>query len=725
MITRIAHLSDLHFPSRDEGVLKVLVDDVVRKRPDVVVVTGDLVNHGSWRASNWDEARIWLTNLAALIAESAGKAPKVLVLPGNHDVLFSGLFGFCAPAAWAFRNAFSAWTAESIVHDPAARLTFLLLDTNPRFAFGSAKGKAIDSRLDALKQALDRHPQEAAIRSSTKILLMHHHPLPVPFGGRDWLLETRRVDRLLQFVAENRIDLILHGHKHHATWSNLRIGATSDVQFFVEVVGAGSAFKAQGDHDPRGHNFNIIDIESNGVRRVRQFFKAGGAPRFSELLSARAEEQVNRMVLAHFRRPYRFQRFTWAVTTDAEGDAKNRMSYQGLVFNPGADAPLLVLPTDEVEIGQSSAYQLLHFAPSTAGASLVRTTEEGRDKTAVTFSVAPGAEQPAELLVQNHCLNAYVMDRTEAQERGLKLQDRGIMEFPLREIVEELCLELTFPAGFVFQNYRLEVLEPFEGANELHQEFTAKYSGVLRCETPHRLTAFLKCPAPNLRYRLSWDLPERLPGDSELGSGRVRRTQFEAFYLNLAGEGSTVESAAADVAREAIVAVFVHLWSTMEKQLGSLGLARFGHDAFAAFDVSMMVCDRTPAVPILRLVYWSGERSAPDVFKAFKLAIGEGNAGRAYRAGTLRVYDREVAAKNPKMNTLRDVAGGPKFLVLLSIPLLDPISHLPLGVVNVGSSSPLQADILRGLRPAHLQELAEVVHQEPLTGLLKAANLST
>ena len=331
MVTRIVHISDLHFPSRDRAVARRLHDAIVQMRPHVLAVTGDIANYPSlwWPFGRgaWAAALGWLRELAADIERQSGAPAVLLMVPGNHDVLLSGLTGWCWPAGRAFTMCFREWRRDQVFYQPRANVTFLLLDTNPRTAIFSAEGKAFAGRLKALRRAMDAHPDAARIGTSTKILLMHHHPLPVPFQGSDWLLQTRRVDRLLRAVAEMKIDVIVHGHKHRATWSHLRIGGTSVEPFFIEVLGAGSAMKA-GDHDPRGHNFNVIDVAPAGARHVRQFFKHPDADRFAETAASAAEDGLSRLIRSRFRQPYRARRLTWKVQADEEGDARNELAFE-------------------------------------------------------------------------------------------------------------------------------------------------------------------------------------------------------------------------------------------------------------------------------------------------------------------------------------------------------------------------------------------------------------
>ena len=107
--------------------------------------------------------------------------------------------------------------------------------------------------------------------------------------------------------------------------------------------------------------------------------------------------------------------------------------------------------------------------------------------------------------------------------------------------------------------------------------------------------------------------------------------------------------------------------------------------------------------PALRLVYWSREEDFPLVFRDFRLGVGRGNAGRAYKTCSVRMFDKARADENPKANTFVE-AGGPDYQAVLSMPLLDPRTQQPLGVLNVGVTTRLAADLPAALtRPTSLK----------------------
>lgn len=92
-MTRIAHLSDLHFGFHRAALAEPLLDRVNRAGADLVVVTGDVTHRG--RRGQYDQAAAFLSRIRA----------PLMVVPGNHDVpLYNLAVRYLAPYA-GFRRA--------------------------------------------------------------------------------------------------------------------------------------------------------------------------------------------------------------------------------------------------------------------------------------------------------------------------------------------------------------------------------------------------------------------------------------------------------------------------------------------------------------------------------------------------------------------------------------------------------------------------------------------
>ena len=690
MITRIVHISDLHYPSRDDTVARLLKAEIVRQAPDVLVITGDLVNHP---IAGYSKARRWIRDL--LQAFPADRRPRTLVLEGNHDVGFWGLVGL----GW-WRVIFRFWFREFQQPDvwflPESQLCFLKIDTNPRLLRLSAEGVVSWWRIRRLRRRLLRHPQAEQIQSAAKVFLIHHHVLPVPHQGGDFLLAMKKAHELLRFLAEQKVDLLLHGHKHRATWSHLRIGGSSTDTHFIEVVGAGAAMKST-DYDPRGHNFNLITIGGNGVRHVRQFFKRPQDPAFLETASSAGETALETLVQRGFQSSYRVKEIRWDVLVTDEGDARNTYSLDGLFFRRRQTKYQLELPKSEVEGGRSLPYKLQDFGGGSAWLS-------PEDSTSLLFRTQPEESAPAHAAMTNLDLNAYSLNQTEAAEKGLPNPKIDYLEYTLLDPVDTLTIAITLPEKFEFKDVILEVLEAGEQSSDLLNEpLSLNYTSGLSFPARNRIQLSLTGPSPHFRYRLQWALPEQVGEASP--RDLARRSLLERAHT----------TGGPQVLWPVLEAAIRILKEEIERQIASVA------GLLGEMEASLMVCDRTGPIPVLRIVAFNPRVTKPG----FTLPIGLGNAGRAYKKASVTFYDQLETRKHPDADTYVE-SDGRAHTFLLSAPLLNLECPTlpPLAVLNFGVFSSLEADLLRCLATIEaVASLQEKFLGEPLDILYKIAKL--
>jgi 3',5'-cyclic AMP phosphodiesterase CpdA len=198
----IAQISDLHVTVEgalvvgkvdSQATIAAAVDrlNALDPRPDLVVITGDLVNGpkpGEYEA------------LARLME------PLTLpwcAIPGNHDDR-AGLREFCAGQPWLPPDGpFFQYTID---HLP---VRIIALDTQ---APGEVPGVLCDQRLDWLADRLAEAPGRPTV------LLMHHPPYEIGIGFMDKLRCFGRVERLAELVERHpAIERILCGHVHRQT----------------------------------------------------------------------------------------------------------------------------------------------------------------------------------------------------------------------------------------------------------------------------------------------------------------------------------------------------------------------------------------------------------------------------------------------------------------------------------------------------------------------------
>jgi 3',5'-cyclic AMP phosphodiesterase CpdA len=195
----LAHLSDLHLGRSDETdrAAAHARDAVKAGAFDHAVITGDVTNRGR---------RQELERFEALFGPLIRRG-RVSLVPGNHDRLGDDM------GARLMRGG-------RVEIDRRDGLYLVRVDsTGPHNKFLLAgHGELDDEAMALLDDALDRAPADELV-----VVVLHHHPLPLPEEtfpeflstrlGWPWAAELRRGPELLARVR-GRCDLVLHGHRH-------------------------------------------------------------------------------------------------------------------------------------------------------------------------------------------------------------------------------------------------------------------------------------------------------------------------------------------------------------------------------------------------------------------------------------------------------------------------------------------------------------------------------
>ena len=193
-MTRLFHISDLHFGLEDRAALAWFRECVRREQPDAVLITGDLTMRA--RSHEFAAACDWIEALDV----------PVTVEVGNHDLPYFNPF---ARFFWPYRRIHRI---ERLVEREIelARLAVIPLKTTARaqwrldWSKGWVTGKALAKTL----AAIDALPQ------GTATLVTAHHPL-VEAGTRGRAL-TRGGARALRELAARGVAAVLTGHVHDA-----------------------------------------------------------------------------------------------------------------------------------------------------------------------------------------------------------------------------------------------------------------------------------------------------------------------------------------------------------------------------------------------------------------------------------------------------------------------------------------------------------------------------
>lgn len=241
----IAHLSDLHFGRHDETAAELLLADLSRTQPDVVVITGDLTQRARHR------------QFAAASAFLEKMPRPVIVIPGNHDVpLYDIVERFLGGLA-RYRRYIRAELQPFFADDEIA-----LLGLNTARSATFANGRISRRQAAAIKAVFSEVP------AGPLRLLGTHHPLAAPSAASN-CAPVGRAAMGLEAITEAGVRLVLSGH-HHRALSGGVIGSGLVAEGSILLVHAGTAISTRLRGEP--NSYNLLQVEPTAVTcTVRSF----------------------------------------------------------------------------------------------------------------------------------------------------------------------------------------------------------------------------------------------------------------------------------------------------------------------------------------------------------------------------------------------------------------------------------------------------------------------
>ena len=187
-MTRIVHLSDLHFGALAPGLEAPLTARIRALAPDLVVASGDLTQRA--RAVQFAQARAFLRGLGA----------PVLAVPGNHDMpLHRPLTRLFRP----FRPWDRGWSPdrEPVWQDDRV----IVVGVNTADPYAWRRGVIRQRQLDRVGELLARAGSRA------RVVVMHHPLEHLP--GEDQAL-MRGAEMALEALPRLGAQIVLSGHIH-------------------------------------------------------------------------------------------------------------------------------------------------------------------------------------------------------------------------------------------------------------------------------------------------------------------------------------------------------------------------------------------------------------------------------------------------------------------------------------------------------------------------------
>lgn len=247
-MTRLFHVSDMHFGREDREAIDWFGRKVKEEQPDAVIVTGDLTMRA--RAREFSAAAQWLESLRR----------PVTVEVGNHDLPYFNL--------WArFVTPYKRYQAlEHMIERPldVKGIAIVPLKTTARFQWrlNWSKGHVSTRSLQESLALVEAVPE------GDLIFVAAHHPLIE--AGTAATSKTRRGREALDALATAGAHAVLTGHVHDP------FDVAHDVNGrTVRLIGAGTLSERVRSKPP---SFNEIRVDGASFETVARFKGEASVP---------------------------------------------------------------------------------------------------------------------------------------------------------------------------------------------------------------------------------------------------------------------------------------------------------------------------------------------------------------------------------------------------------------------------------------------------------------
>jgi 3',5'-cyclic AMP phosphodiesterase CpdA len=246
-MTRILHLSDVHFGAVDDRLVDPFLALAHRLQPDLCVISGDLTQRA--RPDQFHAARDFVSRLPG----------QVLSVPGNHDMpLYNLPIRLLAPFV-GYRRVFGP-ELEPFVRLPDA----VVQGANTANPLVWKSGRLCNASFARLTATFRSAPPD-----HWRVAVMHHAPVPAADGTPADIADPAQA---LAALAQAGADIVLSGHTHmpHTGFAETAAGV-----LFLQVGTAISTRLKTGTND-----FALVTLEAGQVT-VESWLSPPGQPAFT------------------------------------------------------------------------------------------------------------------------------------------------------------------------------------------------------------------------------------------------------------------------------------------------------------------------------------------------------------------------------------------------------------------------------------------------------------
>jgi len=251
-MTRIIHLSDLHFGRIRDDLTAPLMAMINQLAPDLVVISGDFTQ----RARHWQfaQAREFLRGITA----------PTLSVPGNHDtpldnIVVRLLWPWARYRRYIDRNLMPVWEKDLV----------RVAGVNSVNPFSWQRGRIGRTASAHITDTFHGLPEQWF-----RIAVMHH-PLEHAEGTDKRLMQG--ADAALDLLGRTGVDIVLSGHLHQGSAAPFR--AVPGTLFVQAGTGLSTRLRQE------ANMFNLLTLTRDDVQIDR--YSAGTEPVFAPFDTAR------------------------------------------------------------------------------------------------------------------------------------------------------------------------------------------------------------------------------------------------------------------------------------------------------------------------------------------------------------------------------------------------------------------------------------------------------
>ncbi|HYO09770.1 MAG TPA: metallophosphoesterase [Tepidisphaeraceae bacterium] len=244
---KIAHLSDIHFGTVEDGVREGVVADVHAHEPSLVVMSGDFTQRA--RPSQYRAA-----------AEFMARLPRPqLVVPGNHDIpLYDVFTRFLRP----LRNYTKFITKDLRPVYQDEELLVVGINTARPWTW-KFDGFWKDGRISE-EQLLDVKLRACDLPPEVFKIVVTHHPFIPPPGERVHGI-VHGAKRALDQMEQCHVDMCLAGHLHMGYSGDVRTHHEAVKRSIISVQAGTATSNRRRGQPPEPNAYNLITINPNHV----------------------------------------------------------------------------------------------------------------------------------------------------------------------------------------------------------------------------------------------------------------------------------------------------------------------------------------------------------------------------------------------------------------------------------------------------------------------------